>query len=311
MDSSHQITDNNYNSNIQFLQDFITINRIPETIGYNLAYLLIAIGLENKLMDVGSVISNWRILVVGFFGVMFLKMQASIADAIHDHDLDQENPKKSRIPAAVDRIGVSFSHTLFVMELIATLVLWGWVAVMTQSMLVLCLGAVISGIGFIYTYPPRLKEKGIFNHVSTTSVDIGCVVFLFSLLGGEIVDIEGYAFLSVVFLYIFAYHVAHQAADTYYDRKYGISTFTQAIGVTNSMLLAAVLTAVASVVSVYYISFLTGTVLLFSTLGYSCICIHVRGVREKIQSDRVSRWFSIGLWATIQNSAVAIDLLLS
>lgn len=295
---------------VQLLRDFVTINRLPETIGYNLAYLGVGVGLATASRGLTSLGSNWDVLLVGFLAAMLSKMQASVADVIHDRELDRENPEKSRIPDALDRLGIERSLTILVAELIGGLALWGWIAVSTHAPVYLGFGAATCLLGFVYTYPPRLKERGLGNHLTTTAVDVGCVAVFFFMAGGTIVGGQEIAVLTVVFLYAFGYHVAHQAADTYYDRLYGISTFTQTLGVWRSVLIAGVSTALGGVIAVYYASFLAGGVLLLSAFSYSYIVVHIRGLREQAKSDRVSRWFSIGRWAMVQNFAVALDLMI-
>lgn len=294
----------------QSLRDFVTINRLAETIGYNVAYLGVGVGLATTSHGLTSLGSNWDMLLVGFLAAMLSKMQASVADVIHDHDLDQENPEKSRIPAALDRLGIEWSLTIFVAELVGGLSLWGWLALSMHAPEYVGFGAVTCLLGFVYTYPPRIKERGLWNHLTTTAVDVGCVAVFFFIAGGTIVEGRELAVLAVVFLYAFGYHVAHQAADTYYDRRYGISTFTQTLGVRRSVLLAGVSTALAGVIDIYYTLFLAGGILLLFALCYVYIAIRIRNAGQRVQSDRVSCWFSVGLWATVVNASMVFDLVL-
>ncbi|WP_241430396.1 UbiA family prenyltransferase [Halococcus salifodinae] len=295
---------------VQLFRDFVTINRLPETIGYNLAYLGVGVGLATTSRGLTSLGSNWDLLLVGFLAAMLSKMQASVADVIHDRDLDRENPEKSRIPDALDRLSIKGSMTILAAELIGGMSLWGWISVSMHAPVYLGFGAATCLLGFVYTYPPRIKERGLFNHLTTTAVDVGYVAVFFFIAGGSIVGGQEIAVLAVVFLYAFGYHVAHQAADTYYDRIYGISTFTQMLGVRRSVLFAGVSTALAALINIYYGLFLAGGMLLLFTLCYSYIALRIRNTEPKVQSDRVSRWFSIGLWATVMNSSMVLDLAL-
>ncbi|EMA51253.1 hypothetical protein C450_12275 [Halococcus salifodinae DSM 8989] len=249
-------------------------------------------------------------LLMGFLAAMLSKMQASVADVIHDRELDRGNPEKSRIPNALDRLGIEGSLTILVAELIGGVFLWGWIAVSIHMPAYLGFGAAMCLLGFIYTYPPRIKERGLFNHLTTTVVDVGCVAVFFFIAGGSTVGGQEIAVLTVVFLYAFGYHVSHQAADTYYDRVHGISTFTQRLGVWRSVLLAGVSTALAALINIYYALFLAGGILLLFALCYLYVALRIRNTKQQVQSDRVSRWFSIGLWGTIMNSSIVIDLAL-
>ena len=171
-------------ASVQVFRDFVTTNRLPETIGYNLAYLGVGIGLVTTSHTFISVGSNWDALAVGFLAAMLSKMQASVADAIHDRDLDRENPEKSRLPTALDRLGSERALTILVAELIGGIALWGWIAVSMHAPICLGFGATMCLLGFICTYPPRIKERGLLNHLTTTVVDVGCIAVFVSLGGG-------------------------------------------------------------------------------------------------------------------------------
>lgn len=311
MSSAHELFSGIAAFGIQFLRDLVIINRLPEMIGYNLAYFAIGIGLAADTVGPDAVLSQWSFLTVAFLAVMLTKMHASIADVIHDYDLDTQNPEKSRLPVAVDRLTLSISVTVFVVEVVCALVLWGWLAFVTGSLWILCFGATACVLGFVYTYPPRLKECGIYNHLTTTGVDLGCIVVFFAVAGGDLGALRAWAFLGMIFLYSFAYHLLHQAGDTYYDRQYGISTFTQTLGIDTSVLVASMLTALSSAIALMYASFLTGGILLLAALAYLALFVAIRDLRAQAKTDHVAAWFSIGLWATIQNAAVALDLFLS
>lgn len=295
-------------ASVQVFRDFVTINRLPETIGYNLAYLGVGIGLVTTSHTFISVGSNWDALAVGFLAAMLSKMQASVADAIHDRDLDRENPGKSRLPTALDRLGSERALTILVAELIGGIALWGWIAVSMHAPICLGFGATMCFLGFICTYPPRIKERGLLNHLTTTVVDVGCIAVFVSLGGGTIGGIQELAVLAVVFLYTFGYHLAHQAADTYYDRRYGISTFTQTLGVRRSVLLAGGVTVLAALITISSGLFLAGGVVLVFAFWYWYAALRMGGADLQVQSDHVARWFSIGLWATLLNASVVLDL---
>lgn len=293
------------------VRDFVIVNRIPETIGYNVTYLSVGIALAAQSSPLKLLISNWWMLSLGFVAVMVSKMQASVADVIHDRELDRDNPEKSRIPAALDRLGIEVSASILVAELIAGMALWGWIAGATGSPLPLAFGTGACLLGFVYTYPPRLKERGIVNHLTTTIVDVGCVAVFYFLAGGQTFVPQQIAILAVVFCYSFGYHIAHQAADTYYDRLYGISTFTQTVGIRGSVVLAAGVTALGGVLCLLRGFYLAGGVVLFFAFCYLLIAIELRDATQQAKSDRVARRFNIGLWATILNAATAVSLALA
>lgn len=234
-----------FNSNYdaaRTLRTLLAINRIPETLGYNIAYFAIGLGLAQDSSVVFS-----QLLLVGalFAAIMLSKMQASIADALHDQGLDAENPEKSYISNAVSHLGGNAAYTLLVSEIVLGLVLWSWLTHTTGTLLYIVFGAAMMFLGFTYSYPPRIKERGVFNHITTTSVDVAVVVLPILVLTEAVPTLELALTLTAIFCYTFAYHVLHQAGDTFYDREYGISTFTQTLGVPRSVLLASVLTILA------------------------------------------------------------------
>lgn len=292
----------------QTLHVFSTINRLPETIGYNLAYFAIGVGLaphpwttfDEYLLPVG----------VLFAAVMLSKMQASVADALHDRDLDAQNPGKSNIANAVNYLGEDAAHTLLVSEITLALALWSWLTYTTESLAYVLCGALVTVLGFVYSYPPRLKERGVFNHLATTGVDVAGVVLPVAMLAGATLTVGLELTLAAIFCYTFAYHILHQAADTFYDREYGVSTFTQQLGVSRSVLLASTCTLLAGVL-VLQQGHLGETVLIaVVATGYWWLYRSVKGRPEVEQSDFISRWFNIGWVASLLNGGLAASLLL-
>jgi len=293
----------------QLLRATLTINRIPETLGYNLAYFAIGIGLAPATPPDIFKRKGLPIMVL-FFAIMLSKMQASIADALHDQDLDAENPDKSFIANSITRIGDETAYTLLVVEITLGLLLWSWLTYSTDSLLYLICGTTITLLGFLYSYPPRIKERGIFNHITTTAVDVVGVIVPIAILANASLSRGVVVTLLAIFAYTFAYHVLHQAGDTYYDRQYGVSTFTQTIGVLRSVQLATVLSVAAALILLWQYYLVGGLVLIATSGGYWRLSQQLKGQSEREQSDSVSRWFNIKWVATLLNGGVAVSLLL-
>jgi 4-hydroxybenzoate polyprenyltransferase len=306
---SHVPDFNNNYSPTQTLRTILTINRVPETIGYNIAYFAIGLGLSP---DDPVIAFNQYLLPVGvlFAAVMLSKMQASIADALHDQDLDAENPEKSFIANSVAHLGGDAAYTLLVSEIILGLALWSWLTHTTGSLLYVVCGATMTFLGFVYSYPPRIKERGVFNHITTSGVDVTGVVLPVAILSGAALTLELALTLAAIFCYTFAYHVLHQAGDTFYDRECGVSTFTQTLGVPRSVLLASAFTLFAALL-VFQQGYVAGSILLLVVAGgYWLLYRLIGGRTEQEQSDYVSRWFHIGWVATCLNGGLAASLLL-
>ncbi|RJT07539.1 UbiA family prenyltransferase [Halococcus sp. IIIV-5B] len=311
MSSSNEASETKIDFHLGFVSDIAAIGRLPETLGYNIAYLGVAGGLATKAVELSTIVANCWLLAVGFIAVMLSKVQASLADVIHDRHLDRSNPSKSRIPAALARVGIDSAATFLVVSVIGAMMLWGWITKLTGDIRILSVGTLLCVFGFIYTYPPRIKERGISNHLTTTAVDMACIWLFFMLVAGRgVSSMQQWGILVAVGLYAFGYHVAHQAADTYYDRQHGISTFTQEIGATQSMWLAGLATTISTIVLAAFGAYLSAGVLAILSFGYATIASWTHGEREQVKSYLISRWFSIGIWALIQNATLAMDLFL-
>lgn len=291
------------------LCSLVIVNRLPETAGYNIVYFAVGVGLATS-QPIPAVLQHLTGLSVLFFAMMVSKMQASIADALHDYEVDKENPEKSYIAMSVEILGEKNLLSLLVIELAVGLSLWGWVAFSSGNLIFLLMGLLLTLSGFTYSYPPRIKERGFLNHLVTTGVDVFCVILPVSLLLGFSFDDQARLLLVAVFLYILSYHIVHQAADTYFDRQSGLSTFTQQIGAGPSVILAAVLTALGAIIAWwggYYVAFIG---LGMGGIAYGVLFYQIVGKSERDQSLSVSHWFSVSLWATYLNGVVALDLLL-
>jgi 4-hydroxybenzoate polyprenyltransferase len=293
---------------LEFLSAFIVVNRLPETLGYNVIYVVIGVGLAGTI-ETGAVFLEYAdLLLVTFFAVLFSKMQASVADAVHDYTVDKENPEKSHIASAVDSIGERLLFTILIIELLAGIGLWGWVTFETNTLFFLWVGVGSNLLGFVYSYPPRIKERGVLNHIVTTGVDVLGVVFPVALVTGAVITPTFVVSLSIVFLYAFGYHVVHQAADTASDRESGVSTFTQSIGISESVWLAGVLTGIAAVLTAWLSHFATAAGLFVAAGAYAVLAHSIEDESPRTKCDRIARWFEIGPWAVGINSLFAVHL---
>jgi len=281
------------------------VNRLPATLGYNLAYLLVGVALALPALRSGD------LALVAWFGlaVFLAKMQASVADAIHDQAVDANNPEKSRIARSVAAIGRERLWTLLVAELVAAGVAFGVVAMRSGEPVVLAVGAATALLGFLYSYPPRIKEQGLLNHVVTTGVDVCFVVLPIPYLVVGALTPHALVVGAMVALYAFAYHVVHQAADIYYDGRDGVSTFARSLGAARSMALSALLTGIAALLGVAAGHFVAAAVATVVTAHYAAIYRSVRAEPPDRQSAVISSRFAIGRAATALNLAMGVSLL--
>lgn len=286
---------------------FWIINRFEALLAYNVGYFLIIAAIPSSL---DMLLSRLDYLLMYFIAVIFWKGHASIADAIHDYKLDEENPQKFYVPQSVDFFGEDNAWTLMVVEILVSLFFYGLLTHLTGSLVFITAGVVAMFFGFTYSYPPRFKERGVHNHLMTSSVDVTCLLLPGALLMTNGISPRLVAVVAIVFLYSFAYHVLHQAGDTYYDRATGIDTFTQRFGVGRSLLLAAAVTLGATVIAMAFGYLLIG----FATFafGASFLRLYARAKNEdeQRQSDIVSEGFEISRCATILNISLAVNLFL-
>lgn len=285
----------------------LIINRLPATFGYNLAYFFVGVALAWSALHAASA------GLVAWFGagVMLAKMQASVADAIHDRAVDAINPEKSRIARSVDRIGRHRAWSLVIAETAGAMFAFGVVSLRTGEELFFLLGAAFTVLGFTYSYPPRLKERGVVNHVVTTGVDVCFVVLPIPfLLTGTLTD-QALVVGAIIALYSFAYHVVHQAADVYYDRQQEIASFARSLGAARALGLAGVLTAAAGALALAFGYVLTVLVSLVVTARYVALYRRVRDCSLQRQSEVISSGFDIARAATALNLATGMSVLLA
>jgi 4-hydroxybenzoate polyprenyltransferase len=286
---------------------FWIINRFEALLAYNIGYFLIIAAIPQST-DV--LVSRLDYLLMFFVAVVLMKGHASIADAIHDYALDEDNPQKSYVPRSVDFFGESNAWTLLVVQILVSIFFYGYLTYVTGSLVFLLAGVVLAFFGFTYSYPPRFKEQGVYNHLMTSTVDVTCLLLPGALLMTGELSAEILAVVTIVFFYSFAYHVLHQAGDTYYDRSTGIDTFTQTIGVNHSLVLSAMVVLLATAIAIVFELFLFALAAFVFTAWFIYLYASVRDDHEQQQSDVVSDGFRISRCATTLNVSLAVNLFL-
>lgn len=285
-----------------------TVTRVRATAGYNLAYVALGVGLGLLAGDTTPTLSTQTTLVVAGYAVaaFLVKGSASVADAIHDRSVDADNPTGERVAAAVDRLGVERCWSLFVAELLLGTALAGWVAVTVDAMWPLAVAVATGLLGFAYSYPPRLKERGVVNHLVTTGVDVGAVVLASAVLVADRVTPEAVVVCGVVFAYTLGYHLVHQAADTHYDRASGVRTLATRLGVPRTLAVAAACSAAAAGFALALGYPLATAAAALTTGWYLRLYRATRTDPPKRRTDRVARRFDVAWVATGLNAVVAV-----
>lgn len=288
------------------LRAVAVVSRLSATVGYNVASVLLAVGLGVRVGGWPSATTIW-IAVAYAAATVIAKFGASVADAIHDRAVDAANPEKDVIASAVESLGVRRAWWLLGGYFLAAIGLYAAVAAAAGGWL-LPAGVAVIGFGFTYSYPPRFKERGVWNHVVTTGVDAGLLVLPVAVLvAGRVAPAIPVA-VGVVACYSFGYHVLHQAADVHFDRESGVETFATGLGVADTVTVGAIATAAA-----------TGFAL---ALGYSIAAVVLGGVTAfyvdvyDAVTDRdadeaslaLAERFNIAWVATVANTALAVSI---
>ncbi|MBP1988213.1 UbiA family prenyltransferase [Halolamina salifodinae] len=287
----------------QQIHAMAVVSRLSATIGYNVASVLLGVGIGVRVGGLPIGVTAW--VAAGYaVATMLAKLQASVADAIHDRAADATNPGKNVIAAAVVTLGVRRAWALLAGYLVAALALYAAVAVVAGTWVLLA-GVAVIVFGFTYSYPPRFKERGVWNHVVTTGADAGLLVLpIAALVGGRLTPSIVLA-VGVVACYSFGYHVIHQAADVYFDRQAGISTFATAIGVDTTVAVAAVATGAATGFAFALGYVLAAVVLGCLTAFYVDLFYSIQRVDPETASRELTDRFSIAWVATLANGALA------
>lgn len=279
------------------------VSRLSATVGYNVASVLLGVGLGIR---VGGAPSDSALWVAAAYAVatMLAKLQASVADAIHDRAADAVNPGKSVIADAVDTLGIRRAWFLLAGYLVMGLVLYAAVASVAGAW-VLVAGTAVVVLGFTYSYPPRLKERGVLNHVVTTGVDAGLLVLPIAVLVAGRLAPTAVVAVGVVACYSFGYHVMHQAADVHFDRQAGLETFATDIGINRSVAVAAVATGAAAGFALA-LGYALAAVVLGGVTGFYVDLFYAVSDRDaEAASTELTDRFSIAWVATLTNGALA------
>jgi len=279
------------------------VSRLSATVGYNIASVLLAAGLGIRAG--GTPDRQTLVIAVGYAtATMAAKLQASVADAIHDRAADASNPEKNVIAAAVVTLGTRRAWLLLGGYLLTAVALYAAVAAVAGPW-VLAAGAAVILLGFTYSYPPRFKERGVWNHVVTTGVDAGLLVLPVAVLvAGQVAPTIAVA-VGVVACYSFGYHVLHQAADVHFDRQAGVETFATGIGVARSVAVGAVASGAAAGFALALGYMLAAAVLGAVTVFYVELFYAVDGADSAAASRELSSRFSIAWIATVANGSLA------
>lgn len=288
----------------QFAWSVWIINRYEALLAYNIGYFSMIFA---GAYYVGIEQTELWLFGVLFVAVLMMKSHASIADALHDYEADSQNVEKSYVAESVDFFGEENARTFMILEILVSLFLWGYLTHYTGDILYLVAGVVSVFFGYTYSYPPRFKEQNIFNHIVTSGVDVTCLLMPgFILLTGQ-PAIEFVHIGVIVFCYSLAFHIMHQAGDTYQDRQASISTFTTYVGLDAAIGISSVLLLSAAALSVYY----RFPLIALACIGYAFYLLALYYQTyiqpERDQSLSVSRAFSVARCASILNFSLAAD----
>lgn len=290
----------------EYVRSLWIVNRYEALLAYNVGYFCIVVAVA---VSVGLDASRLPLLGVLFGAVIAMKSQASIADALHDYEADRANPEKSYVSRSVDVLGEENARTLLVSQLLVSMLLWGYLTHRTGEPFYLVAGAVACLFGYTYSYPPRFKERGFLNHLVTSGVDAACVLLPGLVLLTAAPPATFLPVLVVAFWYSLAFHVMHQAGDTYQDRRASMSTFTGSVGVGAAVLASVAFLSIAAGVAAYARYPLIAAVCVGYGAYFLLVYARTRGEPSQRRSRAVSEAFSVARCASILNAAFALDFL--
>ena len=164
-------------------------------------------------------------------------------------------------------------------------------------------------LGYVYSYPPRFKERGIYNHVLNAIGDVSFILLPGFLLVSDDLNLRSFVIIGLVFLNSFPYLIMHQAGDTYFDRLEGMKTFTQDFGARNSVLLSAIISLAVSVLLLCLGLFITAVANILFAYHLLGIFSATDFLDERKQSEVISENYRIEVWATLINVSYFLGML--
>ncbi len=287
-----------YRSGYEYLQALWIINRFEALLAYNIGYFLIVISLAS---DTALILARAKLFVVFAITVLLTKGIASIEDAIHDYSRDRNNPMKNYVASAVDKLGKRASILWLLLEFFISVVGWIYLSISLNSWVFVLSGTSGYVLGYIYSYPPRFKEKGIYNHILNAVGDVTFILLPGYFLVSDGFGVRNLVIIGLVFLNSFPYLIMHQAGDTFFDRLEGMKTFTQEFGARNSVLLSAIISLAISVSLICLGLLITAVANILFSYHLLGIFLETDPLDERQQSEIISKNYRIEIWATLIN----------
>ena len=208
---------------------------------------------------------------------------------------------KNYVASAVDKLGKRASILLLLLEFFISVAGWIYLSISMNSWVFVLSGVSGYVLGYIYSYPPRFKEKGIYNHILNAVGDVTFILFPGYLLVSDGFGVRNLVIIGLVFLNSFPYLIMHQAGDTFFDRLEGMKTFTQEFGARNSVLLSAIISLAISVSLICLGLFITAVTNILFSYHLLGIFLETDPLDERQQSEVISRNYRIEIWATLIN----------
>lgn len=284
------------------------ICRFETLIGYNLAYFGIIIALvlisgnRSDLLDPYQVL----ILILFFASVISAKSQASIADTLCDYNNDKDNPSKSYVSNALETFGFTRSKIAMYINLGGSLLLASIISILIGKPLIFVLIAIFNILGYCYSYRPRIKERGIWNIIVTSAVDVFCIVFAGYYLIITNVSEPVFILLAIIFLYSSSFHIMHMTGDIYEDRRSGTRTYASNLGTRSSLLISGFLALGAVPLSFNFPIFMPILIIYATKIFYLNNKVKFFDVEK--QGKLISSQWSTGFWATFLNFGLAASI---
>jgi len=300
----------NHSILMRYLESIWIICRFETIMIYNLTYFLIILTTilysGYKLSEIDNI--HYFYFLVFIANVLAAKAQASIADTLCDYKYDINNPEKQYVTKALENLGIRNCKILMYSCLSISILLGTFLAIISDKYLILVSTIIFNVLGYYYSFPPRFKERDIWNIVVTSAVDALCIFVIGYYLMIGYTSVSIFLISCLILLYSSSFHLMHMVGDVFEDKKAGVKTLATRLGIKKGLIISALLGFACIPFSLVIPSFIAAIML----YGLNLIRINklVKSKTESSQSILVSKLWKIKIWAPILNIALVASLLI-
>lgn len=243
-----------------------------------------------------------------FISVLLAHGQINITNSLWDYPYDRNNALKRHLPASVDAFGKENCKILALVMSAVSAVISLAVGILYGKWVLPVSNLTLNLVGFFYSRPPRLKERGFLGLITTSGAEtFGVVLTGMMIFVPEIAPLTIRA-VAIIFLYTLTIHAMHQAADATPDMEMGVRTFATVHGASQSVALSAILSLLYLTLSIFDFP-LVSIAALFKTVFLIWLYQKISGLPIKNQGTEVASRWNTRRWSMTLNLAVPLDSL--